>query len=307
MLTYNCEQSANDKKKTVALVAVVKNEGPYLIEWISYHLMLGVDHVYLYDDGSNDDSWKAYEIMYKTGKLTVHRALKTGRRHRAQEDCYEEWRRQYGHLYTFVMPWDGDEFLWLREGTTLQSFLNAIPDDVGQIRINWKVFGSGDQLCADFSKFVIERFTRHSLPIYNEITKLVLRVEAMGPIDVELDRSRAICAHCSDVLPEYRTVGADLVTEVESQGNNITPRIWNGFAICNHYPLKSFEEFITIKKAKNVVLSKDQLLEIGSSVTNEYYHHWNHNELVDESMLRHVPALRDYIEKVKSIVLHYGW
>ncbi len=295
-----------NNKNNVALVAVVKNEGPYLIEWIAYHLMMGVEHIYLYDDGSTDSSVKAYETMYKTGRLTVHRAIKTGRRHRTQEDCYEEWRRQYGHLYKFVMPWDGDEYLCLRENMMLQQLLDAIPQDVGQVRVNWKVFGSGNQLYADYSRFVFERFTKHSSPSFNVLTKLILRIEAMGPVNYELDQSRPICAHCSAILPEYRTVGGDLCTPVENRGNIITTCIWNGLAVCNHYAVKSFEEFVTIKKTKNVIHSKDQWLEVGSPVTNEYYQHWNQNEETDESMLKYGPPLREYIKKIDSIVLPFG-
>jgi ADP-heptose:LPS heptosyltransferase len=290
----------------VALVSVVKNEGPYLLEWIGYHLMLGVEHIYLYDDGSNDNSLEAYQIMYKTGRLTVHRALKTGRRHNMQEDCNEEWRRQYGHLYKFMMPWDGDEFLALKEGATLQKLLDAIPQNVGQVRLNWKLFGSANQLYADFDRFVIERFTKHCLPNTEHLTKLILRVEAMGAVDYETDQSRAITVHCSSILPEYRTVGGDLHTEVEGAGTAITPTIWNGWAVCNHYAVKSVEEFLTIKKTKPKVHVYATFLEAGTMVTNDYFPSRDKNDLTDEAMLRHVAPLRNYIEKVKAIVLPYG-
>jgi glycosyltransferase involved in cell wall biosynthesis len=294
-------------KNNVALVAVVKNEGPYLLEWVAYHLMIGVEHVYLYDDGSTDDSLAAYQTLYKTGRLTVHRAIKTGRRHRAQEDCYEECRRRYGHRYKFLMPWDGDEYLSLKEGVTLQEFLDAIPENVGQVRLNWKSFGSGHQLYADFDKFVFERFTKHTAETYNShITKLILRIQAMGDVDYKSDQSRPITAHCSAILPEYRTVGADLATDVENHGAIITPVLWNGLATCNHYPVKSFEEFLTIKKTKPRVYINPELLEAGSPVTNSYFEEADRNEMSDESMLRHAQPLRTYIDKIKSIVLPPG-
>jgi len=297
---------APNPQNNVALVAVVKNEGPYLVEWIACHLMLGVEHVYLYDDGSTDNSLEAYQTMYKTGRLTVHRAIKTGRRHNMQEDCNEEWRRRYGHLYTFVMPWDGDEFLSLKEGVTLQEFLDAIPKNVGQVRLNWKLFGSSNHLYADFTKFVIERYTKHCPPDYDHQTKLILRIEAMGPIDYESDKSRPITVHHSAILPEYRTVGADLSTPVEGKGTTITPIIWNGWAVCNHYSVKSFEEFITIKKTKPRAHVHETLLEAGSIITNEYFRHKDRNDLTDERMLKYVAPLRDYIDKIKSIILPYG-
>lgn len=295
------------KEKNIALVAVVKNEGPYLVEWVAYHLMLGVEHVYLYDDGSTDNSLEAYQTLYKTGRLTVLRALKTGRRHRTQEDCYEEWRRRYGYLYTFVMAWDGDEYLALRKDIALRDLLDAIPDDVGQVRLNWKSFGCGDHLFANFSEFVFARFTKHTSKTYNShITKLILRVDAMGPIDHDSDQSRPITAHCSAILPQYRTVGADLSTGVENSGPTITPVLWDGLATCNHYRVKSLEEFLMIKKRKPRVHIDSDLLEAGSPVTNGYFKEANCNEMTDESMLRHVIPLRDYIKTIESIVLPRG-
>ena len=288
-------------KPNIALVAAVKNEGPYLVEWIAYHLMLGVEHIYLYDDWSGDNSIEAYQTMYQTGRLTVHMTLKTGRRNRTQEDCYEEWRRSYGHLYTFMMPWDADEFLALKEGTTLDEFLSSIPEDVGQIRLNWKAFGSGSARYADFSKYVIERFTKHSLETYSShVTKLIIRLSAMGLINPLSDESRPITAHCSSILPTYRTVGADLMTDVENTGATITPVFWNSRATCYHYPIKSVEEFITIKKAKSLPYQSPEELEIGSFINNDYFVGADYNDLTDESMFRYVAPLRSFIKNVKT-------
>ena len=39
----------------LAIVAILKNEAPYLREWLDYHLLAGVEHFYLYDNDSTDD------------------------------------------------------------------------------------------------------------------------------------------------------------------------------------------------------------------------------------------------------------
>ena len=302
----NASSREPEKGNMIALVAVVKNEGRYLEEWIGYHLMLGVDHVYLYDDGSTDDSAEAYKTMYKTGRLTVHRAIKTGRRHNMQEDCNEEWRRRYGHLYKFVMPWDADEFLSLKVGVTLQEFLEAIPDNVGQVRLNWKLFGSGGHRHADYNRLVIDRFTTHCTPDFDRQTKLIVRLEALGGIDCESDRSRPITVHHSSIMPGYISVGGDLRTVVEDEGTMIAHTIWEGWAVCNHYSVKSFEEFVTIKKTKSVSYAKPDLLEAGSVITQEYFDLRDRNEITDEKMRRHVAPLRKYIDEVRAIILPYG-
>ena len=48
----------NLAKKThyLSVVAIMKNEKPYLKEWLEYHLMQGVEHFYLCDNDSTDGS-----------------------------------------------------------------------------------------------------------------------------------------------------------------------------------------------------------------------------------------------------------
>ena len=51
------EEKQKQKKKnydeTAAICAVVKDEDRYLEEWLLYHLGIGFDHIYMYDDSPN--------------------------------------------------------------------------------------------------------------------------------------------------------------------------------------------------------------------------------------------------------------
>ena len=38
----------------IAVCAIFKDEAPYLLEWIAFHKMVGVDLFVLYDNGSSD-------------------------------------------------------------------------------------------------------------------------------------------------------------------------------------------------------------------------------------------------------------
>lgn len=42
-------------KGAFGVVTLFRNEGPYLVEWIEYHRLVGVDRFWLYDNGSTDD------------------------------------------------------------------------------------------------------------------------------------------------------------------------------------------------------------------------------------------------------------
>jgi hypothetical protein len=59
------------KKYNLSVCAIFKNEKKYLKEWIEYHRRIGVDHIYLYNNNSNDrpsDILKSY--IYK-GYVTL--------------------------------------------------------------------------------------------------------------------------------------------------------------------------------------------------------------------------------------------
>ena len=43
------------KKYTVAVCAIFKNESVFLKEWLEYHLLIGVEHFYLYNNFSEDN------------------------------------------------------------------------------------------------------------------------------------------------------------------------------------------------------------------------------------------------------------
>ena len=45
----------------LAVVTIFKDEARYLEEWLNYHLAAGVDHFYLYDDGSTDNPREVLE------------------------------------------------------------------------------------------------------------------------------------------------------------------------------------------------------------------------------------------------------
>ena len=38
----------------LAICAIFKDEAPYLLEWLAFHRMMGVDAFVLYDNGSSD-------------------------------------------------------------------------------------------------------------------------------------------------------------------------------------------------------------------------------------------------------------
>lgn len=58
------------KKYAISICSFFKNEAKYLREWIEYHTLIGVDHFYLYDNGSRDRSFEVLLPFIKKGLVT---------------------------------------------------------------------------------------------------------------------------------------------------------------------------------------------------------------------------------------------
>ena len=47
----------------LTISAIMKNEGPYLKEWLEFHHMVGVEHFFLYDNNSDDKTREILELV----------------------------------------------------------------------------------------------------------------------------------------------------------------------------------------------------------------------------------------------------
>ena len=53
----------------IAVVAIVKNEGNYIKEWLDYHLLAGVTKFYIYDNDSNDNTREILRPYAESGAV----------------------------------------------------------------------------------------------------------------------------------------------------------------------------------------------------------------------------------------------
>ena len=146
----------------LAVVAILKNEGHYIKEWLDYHLLAGVDHFYLYDNDSSDNYDEIIAPYIKAGLVTSEKISGES----AQFAAYDFAVRDYRFHCRYMAFIDLDEFIFPKNTTatiteTLDEILKNFPDASG-LAINWQLFGSNGQETADFSRGVLERFTRRA-------------------------------------------------------------------------------------------------------------------------------------------------
>jgi hypothetical protein len=125
-------------KYNLCLCCIIKDENVYLEEWISYHLKTGVEHFYIYDNGSKIPISDTLTDLKLSEYTTVTKMPGKAK----QISAYEHCLKNFGRNCQWIGFIDTDEFIVAK--TTygdLQAFLKDYKD-YGGLGINWLVFGS---------------------------------------------------------------------------------------------------------------------------------------------------------------------
>lgn len=143
------------KKFYVSICAIFKNEAPYLEEWIEYHMIIGVEHFYLYNNFS-DDFYKEV-LQYYVDKEIV--TLIDWPYEQGQMSAYKDCVRRFSRETQWIGFIDLDEFVVPIDNDNLYDFLKPFEKNRGSVIIYWKFFGSAGKRERDISKLIIEDFT----------------------------------------------------------------------------------------------------------------------------------------------------
>ena len=73
MRLNSCLRAKVRPSKSLCVLAVARNEGVYLPEWIAYHKAIGVEHFYIYSNNNDDGSDELLETLSEAGIITYIR------------------------------------------------------------------------------------------------------------------------------------------------------------------------------------------------------------------------------------------
>ena len=148
----------------LVIQTMAKDEEHILNEWVLHHILLGVEHIYIYDDNSNIPISTTISILpeWIINKITVYRleendsdyfndVFLTSKYYNS--DLYKKIsknKQQYflNHFLLYhkhVSKWcffcDVDEFIWLNDDINIIDLLNTY-DNYDVLYIPWVIYGS---------------------------------------------------------------------------------------------------------------------------------------------------------------------
>jgi hypothetical protein len=210
----------------LGVVVILRDEAPYLDEWLAYHHALGVDHFFIYDNGSTDELHEVIEPWVNHGLVTlVHWPLPGG-----QIDAYSHALRFYGPSSEWLAFFDVDEFVVPLVDDDIPSVLARFPD-AADVRIPRVDFGfSGHR----------EPPEQLSIEAYTEVADVFGRDPSKPPRVKTVVQPKSISAvgiHTATVADDLRGPDGETVP-----GRTVGKACWE-YVQLNHYYTRSFEEF----------------------------------------------------------------
>lgn len=140
------EEMNLDYKYFLSMVAVIRDENPYLEEWIRYHIEeMGFEHFYLYD---NESIIPAKEYLTEKNFKYLDRItfVDWPTSQNSQQDSHNDFLHNYANETKWILPADPDEYIKLNTATkSLKAFLEE-NTDYATIGCHWVCFNANGHL-----------------------------------------------------------------------------------------------------------------------------------------------------------------
>ncbi len=235
----------NKTKHYLCAIAIFKNESHGIQEWIKHYLREGVEHFYLIDNGSTDNSSTLLNSWVKQGVITlIHDSTKW-----AQSKLYNKHFLKKCKSSDWVIICDLDEYIYARNGySNIKTYLQSRSINTGMIRVPWKMFGSNGHIKQPNN--IIQSFTRRSLyngsvrpgidiPGYST-SKVMVRTSCLKKLDIHtatikkgfnIEDANARPANLE--IPFHQPLTEELLT--------------SAYVHLNHYAIQSKQWFLEVK------------------------------------------------------------
>ena len=212
----------------LSIVAIIKNEGLYIAEWIEYHLLVGVSKFYIYDNESEDNLKEILKPYIESGIVEYKYCPGIAKQKFAYNDILKKARKETYWLAAI----DCDEFIVPVSTQTIPEFLKDF-EGYGGVEINWLIYGSSGKKTKD-NGLVIERFKDHSLMEFDKNLYIKTILNPRLVVYIHIHSAKYIIGKYS-VNPDKEKLKVHYLDREKGVFDKI--RI-------NHYFGKSYEEFL---------------------------------------------------------------
>lgn len=279
-----------------AIVTTMKNEGPFILEWLAYHRMIGVQDFLIYTNDCTDGTDTMLRLLQDKG-LVQHREnpfRETGLKpqHAALQAAESEPVMQQAG---WGICMDVDEFINVKIGDGTLAALYAAMGDANMISLTWRLFGNAEVHGFE-DRFLLDQFTRCAPEVIRKphqawgFKTLYRNIDIYKKLGVH--RPKGLKPDLWDRVRWLNGSGRPMPREMLRNGWRSTLDTYGyDWVQLNHYAVRSAESFL-VKRDRGRVnhVDRDQGLN--------YWFRMNHNRDQDRSIQRMIPRLRAEFDRL---------
>ena len=156
----------NIKKYRTSICAIFKDESLSIKEWIEFHKLIGIDHIYLYNNNTTDSSLDIIKPYENSGFVTLTDWILPPP---CQSQAYQHFREHFWEETNWVAFIDLDEYICPKRALDINDWLNDF-EGYPCVTMYWRMFGSSGLIEHDNSRLITEQYTI-AWDKYNDIGK----------------------------------------------------------------------------------------------------------------------------------------
>lgn len=266
---------AVDKRRALALCAAVRNEEPYLEEWVAFHHLMGVEQFYIYENESTDETLLLLRRLADRFPIEIVQWKQQPAHLTAYENCIS----RFGATTEWLACIDADEFLVPTQDANLIDVLREAPDDAAAILVNWRIFGSAGHVNKP-TGLTLENYTCRAPDEYDpnrHVKSIVKPARCFMPISPHhfLVSGRQFDTSFNETMP---------------LAGRVSPPSSSRLTL-HHYIVRSQEDYRR-KRARG----RPDPTDIRNHEST-YFQEYDRNEIVDRSALKYLDSLEAILEK----------
>lgn len=285
----------------ITAVTCVKNEGPFLLEWIAFNRLLGVTDFLFYSNDCTDGTDALLDALAARGGV-VHLPNPAKGRNYQMEALKDAARQPVVRDADWVWIADVDEFLNIHVGDHTIPALIAVCDNPHAISVTFQFFAN-DGVDRFEDRPVIGQFTRsHNPDLW--CADSAIEVKTLVRRDFPLKYYGAHRPFFREGLPATRQPAW-----TDGSGRGVPPKFLSAanprrmrrfpasgarvHATLNHYALRSLDSYL-VKNDRGDVNRENRAFD------DTYWRERNDPAYEDRSILRYLPALTEALAALKA-------
>ena len=285
--------SWKDQMRILA-ITTMRNEAPFLLEWIAYHQHIGVTDFLIYTNDCDDGTDVLLDRLAELGVVHHERNHSGGKKAVQWRALTKAQRHPVFAQADWIFVADVDEFLNIHAGAgKITDLMAAVPHADG-FAIAWRMFGNAGILGFE-DEPILEQFTKAAPEAllwpwravqYKSLYRQDPRYEKLG-----VHRPKVVKQ--SDNGHWVDGNGAPLPDNPNVFQYTTGPRY--GLAQINHYALGAMESFL-------VKIARGKPNHTSDPIDLTYWSDRNFAQVDDQTILRHRPHVAERIATLKADV-----